>query len=181
MSLEFYFLRSSEQTIVTDMLYYAQGLDATDKTIQELEELKIYHEFYGLTPKDFGIYVLQNGTVAGAVWSRRLSQYHNSKGFVLNDTPVLNIALKPAFRKKKIATALMNQYLEETASMYKTITLSSPKESVGFFEKFGFKLLANTQHKSYVGDKDSFVMTKKIEKKEAQEHFTDFSSCKWLD
>ncbi len=181
MSLEFYFLRSSEQKIVIDMLYFSQHLDEGNTSVANEEALKIYHEFYGLTPKDFGIYALKEGTIVGAVWSRRLSDYHNSKGFVKNDTPVLNIAIKPAFRGQGIAKALMEQYLQEAAAMYEMITLSTPKESVGFFEKFGFEVLEGSEHKSYVADKESLIMTKTLEKKETKEHFTDFSSCKWMD
>ena len=181
MSLELYFLRSSEQKIVTDMLYFSQNLQESDKSVKELEALKIYHEFYGLTPKDFGIYVLKDGEIAGAVWSRRLSDYHNSKGFVKNDTPVLNIAIKAAFRGQGVAKALMNQYLQEAAAMYEMITLSTPKESIGFFEKFDFEVVEDSEHLSYVGDKESVIMVKTLEKKEAQEHFTDYSSCKWMD
>ena len=181
MSLEFYFLRSSEQKIVTDMLYFSQHLAECDTSVEDEEALKIYHEFYGLTPKDFGIYALKDGTIVGAVWSRRLSDYHNSNGFVKNDTPVLNIAIKPAFRGQGIAKALMEQYLQEAAAMYEMITLSTPKESVGFFEKFGFKVLEGSEHKSYVADKESVIMVKTLEKQETKEHFTDFSSCKWMD
>jgi len=182
MSLELYFLRSSEQKVITDMLYFSQNLQESDKSVKELEILKIYHEFYGLTPKDFGIYALKNGEIAGAVWSRRLSDYHKSKGFVKNDTPILNIATKPAFRGQGVAKALMHQYLKEAAAMYEMITLSTPKESIGFFEKFGFKILNDSKHRSYVGDKESVLMVKDIEEKVSkQEYVTDFSSCKWMD
>jgi ribosomal protein S18 acetylase RimI-like enzyme len=181
MSLEFYFLRSSEQKIVTDMLYFSQHLDESNTNVNDEEALKIYHEYYGLTPKDFGIYALKNGEITGAIWSRRLSEYHNSNGFVKNDTPVLNIAIKPAFRGQGIAKALMEQYLQEAAAMYEMITLSTPKESVSFFEKFGFEILEGSEHKSYVADKESVIMLKTLEKKEMKEHITDFSSCKWMD
>ncbi len=181
MSLEFYFLRSSEQKIVTDMLYYSQHLHTTNKTLQDIPELTIYHEFYGLTPKDFGIYILKDAKIAGAIWSRRLSDYHNSHAFVKNDTPVLNLAVKPEFQHQEIATALVEKYLQEAASMYEMLSISVIKEQIPFFQKFAFEIVEGSEHKSYVGDIDCVIMIKKLQKQSTQEHFTDFSDCKWLD
>ncbi len=181
MSLEFYFLRSSEQKIVVDMLRYSQGLEASDVKVEDVEALKKYYEFYGLTPKDFGIYALKDGVIAGAIWSRRLSEYHNSKGYLVDDTPVMQITVKPEFRSNGIGRALMEQYLSEAASLYELITISTPKSSVAFLEKFGFEVVAGSEHLSYVGEKPSLIMQRKLQKQESKEHFTDFSACKWMD
>ncbi len=181
MSLEFYFLRSSEQKIVVDMLRYSQGLDASDVKVEDVETLKKYYEFYGLTPKDFGVYALKDGVVAGAIWSRRLSEYHKSKGYLVDDTPVLQITVKPEFRSKGIGRALMEQYLSEAASLYELITISTPRSSVAFLEKFGFEVVKESEHLSYVGETTSLIMQKKLQKQESKKHFTDFSSCKWMD
>ena len=48
MNKELYFLRSSEQKIVNDMIKYAHPKDS--------ENLSIYSDFYGLTAKDLGVY-----------------------------------------------------------------------------------------------------------------------------
>jgi len=181
MSLEFYFLRSSEQKIVVDMLHYSQGLDASDTKVEDVEALKKYYEFYGLTPKDFGIYALKEGVIAGAIWSRRLSEYHNSKGYLVDDTPVMQITVKPEFRSQGVGKALMEQYLSEAASLYELITISTPKSSVAFLEKFGFKVVEGSAHLSYVGEKESLIMQKRLQKQKGKEHFTDFSTCKWMD
>jgi len=181
MSLELYFLRSSEQKIVNDMLCYAHGIDKTLTPLKEFEALKIYHEFYGLTPKDLGIYALKENKIAGAIWSRRLSDYHNSNAFVKNDTPVLHLAIKEEFQNQGIATALLGQYLQEAATLYELVSMSVVKEKVAFFEKFGFEKLDGSSHKSYVTQEESFIMVKKLQKQEKQEGFTDFSTCKWMD
>jgi ribosomal protein S18 acetylase RimI-like enzyme len=181
MSLELYYLRSSEQKIVTDMLYYSQHLDKTDKTVSDFEELKIYHEFYGLTPKDLGFYALKNHLIAGAVWSRRLSDYHNSNAFVFNDTPVLNIAVKPEFRNQGVGTAILTQFLQEAATLYEILTISVLQKNISFLEKFGFEVVANSAHKSYATQEDSLIMRKKLQKKEKQASYDDYSTCKWLD
>ncbi|WP_457745121.1 GNAT family N-acetyltransferase [Sulfurimonas sp.] len=181
MSLELYFLRSSEQKIVTDMLYYSQQLNETNNTLEKFKELKIYSDFYGLTPKDLGLYALKENVIAGAVWSRRLSDYHNSNAFVLNDTPILNIAVKPEFRNQGIATALITQFLQEASTLYELISISAIKQNISFMEKFGFEVVKNSEHKSYVTQEDSLIMTKKLQKIEKQERYDDYSNCKWLD
>jgi len=183
MNLELYFLRSSEQKIVSDMLYYAQRVDESDKSLQECSEIHIYDEFYGLTPKDLGVYAMVDAEVAGAIWSRRLSDYHNSKAFIDNNTPVLNIAVKPTFRSKGVATAMMEQFLQEAATLYDALSISVPKraEAISFFEKFGFEIVQNSQHKSYCDEKNSIVMIKKLQRKSKEYLGDEFTDCKWLD
>jgi hypothetical protein len=53
-----YFLRSSEQKILTDMLHYAMRLDDVNKSLSDIPKLAIYNEFYGYTSKDLGLYAL---------------------------------------------------------------------------------------------------------------------------
>ncbi|MEA1956365.1 MAG: hypothetical protein U9N02_07730 [Campylobacterota bacterium] len=60
MNKELYFLRSSEQKIVNDMVKYAHPKDIKDASI--------YTEFYGLTTKDLGLYALVDNKIAGAIW-----------------------------------------------------------------------------------------------------------------
>ena len=183
MNLELYFLRSSEQKIVNDMLYYAQRVDESDKTVSDFSHLSIYNEFYGLTPKDLGLYAMVDAEVAGAVWSRRLSDYHHSNAFVDNDTPVLNIAVKPKFRNQGVATAMMKQFLEEASTLYKSVSVSvvNQQRKIDFFKKFGFETLPNSSHFHYVSQEESLIMMKKLQKKEPQFKGDDFASCKWLD
>ncbi len=173
MSLEFYFLRSSEQKIVTDMLYYAQQLDEQSKELDDLPHLKIYNDFYGLTRKDLGIYVMQESVVCGAIWSRRLNKEHNSKGFVCEECPVLNIAIKPAFRKQGIGTKLMEQFLKEQSALSSCVSIELPKtpQGVAFLEKFGFE--PSTQNPQ--------VLLKHLAPPKEQKVQNTIDYSKWLD
>ena len=49
MNSTLYFLRSSEQKIATEMLYYATRLDETDKTLDDFPQLRMYDKYYGLS------------------------------------------------------------------------------------------------------------------------------------
>jgi ribosomal protein S18 acetylase RimI-like enzyme len=169
--LEFYFLRSSEQKIVTDTLKCIYGADA-----QNIESFNIYHEYYGLTPKDLGLYAMLNNQVVGAIWSRKFQPYHNAKGFIDEHTPILHCCVHPDFRNQGVGSAMVEKFLEEASSLYEalSITLTKDEKSIKFFQKFGFTQVA--QEENYV------VMRVQLIKKENKPYeMDDFSNCKWLD
>jgi len=183
MSLELYFLRSSEQKILNDMLYYAQKLDESDKTIKDIPQLEIYHNFYGLTRKDLGLYAMRDAQVCGAIWCRKLNKEHNSNGFIDEETPVVQIAVKPEFRGQGIATFMMEQFLQEVASQHKNVSVSvsdTPK-SKKFFEAFGFQEVAEIKRESYLDKTPCIVMTKALELKEVVRPSDGYDPSKWLD
>ena len=119
-TVELYFLRSSEQKIVSDML----------KISQDVYDTK-YSDLFGLTKKDLGLYAMKESVVCGAIWSRELD----------TQVPILNIAVLPAFRKQGIATSMINQFLLEAAALYEKLSIATPStdEESAFLEKFGFK------------------------------------------
>jgi len=181
MSLELYFLRSSEQKIVNDMLYYAQKLDESNKTIEDIPQLEIYHNFYGLTRKDLGLYAMKNAQVCGAIWCRKLHAEHNSNGFVDEDTPVMQIAVKPEFRNQGVATFMMDQFLQEAASQHKNLSICVSPEDKKFFERFGFEEVVGVQRESYIDKTPCIVMSKALEMKEVVRPSDGYDPSKWLD
>ncbi len=183
MSVELYFLRSSEQKIVSDMIYYSQRINETDKTTTDFEHLNIYSDFYGLTPKDLGLYAMKENQMCGAIWTRRLNVEHNSNGFLNEDTPVLNIAVKPEFRNSGIATTMINQFLIEAGAVYSAISINviDTKENISFLEKFDFEIVENENRKSYTDNTDSIVMIKKLEKKEIVRPTDGYDPTRWMD
>ncbi len=178
-----YFLRSSEQKITTDMLPIAMRLDELNKTLQDFPKLGIYHKYYGLSSKDLGLYALHEHEIAGAVWIRLLKAEDEANGFVDADTPILNIAVKPAFRAKGIGSAMIEQLLLEAGVVFEQISVSVLKESkaVKFYEKFGFEKLANSEGKSPIDESEVFTMIKKLEKKEVIRPTDGYDPRKWMD
>jgi ribosomal protein S18 acetylase RimI-like enzyme len=183
MSLELYFLRSSEQKIVTDMLYYAQNLQQTKKQLSDFSHLEIYHTFYGLTPKDLGLYAMKNAQVCGAVWYRRLNATHNSNGFIDEQTPVMQIAVKPEFRGEGVATFMLEQFLQEVAATHKhvSVSVSDDERSIAFFTKFGFYVVEGQKRKSYTTNKDTLIMKKDLQLKEVCRPSDGYDPRKWMD
>ena len=182
MSLELYFLRSSEQKIVSDMLYYSQRVNETDKKVSDFAQLEIYSCFYGLTAKDLGLYAMKNNQTCGAIWTRRLNSSHDSNGFLNEETPVMNLSVKPEFRNAGVATAMINQFLLEAGSLYDAISVNVPdrEESVDFFKKFGFEKVEEESRRSYVNDERSVVMIKKLEKKELVRPTDGYDPTRWI-
>ena len=148
MSVDLYFLRSSEQKIVADMVKYAR-VDTHEK----------YTEFYGLTKKDLGLYALKDSRVVGAIWSREI-----------NTTPLLNIAVLPEYRKSGIASSMMVQFLLEAGELYEEIQAELNDATLGFYEKFGFQKL-----------EDSNVLVKKLEKKVIIRPSDGYDPKRWMD
>jgi GNAT superfamily N-acetyltransferase len=147
-----YFLRSSESKIVQNMTKYAH---------KEADNLNIYYDFYGLTPKDLGLYALVDSTIVGAIWTREL----NSK------TPRLSLAVLPEYRKQGVATAMMEQFLVEISAVSEVMIAQTyaNEQLIQFYTKFGF-----TQ------EKDS-LMKKTLQKKEIIRPSDGYDPRKWMD
>jgi ribosomal protein S18 acetylase RimI-like enzyme len=176
-----YFLRSSEQKIVMDMLYYSSRVNETNKSISDFECLEAFYKFYGLSSKDIGLYALYENKLAGAVWIRKLKHSDKVNAFIDKDTPILNIAIKPEFRSKKIASQMMDQLLLEAASMYEQISVSAYGDTVDFFEKFGFEKVLNLTQKSPIDNKEVFTMIRRLILKDIERPKDNYDPQRWMD
>ena len=176
-----YFLRSSEQKILNDMLYYSARVNETSKNIEDFKELEPFYKFYGLSHRDIGLYALHEHQIAGAVWIRPIKQSDNANAFIDEKTPILNIVTKPEFRQMGIASDMMHQLLLEAATTYEQISVSTTSDAISFFEKFGFELTNDKTHKSPVDAKEVFTMVKKLELKAIQRPKDNYDPKKWMD
>lgn len=178
-----YFLRSSEQKIVTDMLHFSARVDEVGKTLEDFRELDMYSKFYGLTAKDLGLYALVGNKIAGAVWLRELKKESNSNAYVDDKTPVLNIAVKPEFRGQGIGSAMLEQLFLEAGSFFQQISVSvlNDKKIIAYFEKLGFSQLENSSGKSPVDGAQVITMTKPISKEEVVRPSDGYDPQRWMD
>jgi len=181
MSLELYFLRSSEQKIVTDMLSVVYELDKN--SLSKYPELSIYNDFFGLTPKDLGLYVLFEHKIAGAIWMRKLTEEHKSNAFIDENTPIMHIIVLPEFRAKGIGSFMMEQFLQEAGAVYPQLSVSVKEGSpeIGFYEKFGFVKVENSQKKAYMNESRVFTMLKTLEQKEVVRPSDGYDPRRWMD
>lgn len=155
MSRDLYFLRSSEQHILKDMVKIAN--------IPENEEESKYIDFYGLTSKDIGLYALVDNQIAGAIWSRELG----------SKEPQMCLAIVENFKSQEVDSFMMEQFLIEAGASYESICIdiSAKKESLKFYEKFGF----------VKKNENSFMLHKKLEKKEVVRPTDGYDSSRWMD
>lgn len=155
MSRELYFLRSSEQKIVNDMVKLAQ-------LPQDIDPLS-YTEYYGLTTKDLGLYALVDNEIAGAIWSRKFQE----------SAPRMCVAIVAKFKDQGIDSFMMEQFLQEAGALYEAVSIdiSAQAHSLEFYEKFGFSK----------EDANSSVLIKKLEKKEVFRPSDGYDPSKWMD
>ncbi len=164
MSVELYFLRSSEHFIVKDLLHYAARLDESDGRLEDHPDLEQYHRNYGNFNGDIGVYALMNNTVVGGAWSRMLL---NGFGHVDVKTPELAFAVLPEFRNQGIGTQIINQLLNEIAKLYPQVSLAVREENpaIKLYERLGFTKVEGSEMSNVAGSV-SFKMLKTLEKQE---------------
>ncbi len=184
MNATLYFLRSSEQKILSDMLHYAMRLDEVNKSLSDIPKLAIYEEFYGFTSKDLGLYALVDNQLAGAVWIRRLNSDHSSNGYVDDFTPIMNIAVLPEFRGAGIGSQMLEQLFIEAGALYEQISLSvlinSP--AILFYERHGFMRHDNgSVEKSFVDGADVVTMVKKLQRADIKRPSDGYDPRRWMD
>ncbi|MDD5717943.1 MAG: GNAT family N-acetyltransferase [Sulfuricurvum sp.] len=178
-----YFLRSSEQKIVTDMLYYAYSLDETRFSLDDFPNLSCFDNYYGYTRKDMGLYALVGHELAGAAWIRLLDKDKSPNGFVDDATPVLHIAVKPEFRHHGIGLAMMDQLFLEAGTLYDSLSVSVAVNTPGekFMRKCGFEPLGGTQIKSSIDGTEHITMIKKLVKSEIVRPSDGYDPRRWMD
>ena len=155
MNKELYFLRSSEQKIVTDMFKIAHPNKSA-------EDLKKYTEFYGLTTKDLGLYAMVDNEIAGAIWSRKLTP---------EEAPRLSVAVLPKFKRTGVGIFMMEQFLQEAGALYEEICIdiSHKPKAIKFYNKYGFT------------DNGDFFLSKKLEKKEVFRPTDGYDPTRWIE
>jgi len=178
-----YFLRSSEQKIATNMLHYSMRLDELNKSLSDFPQLSIYERFYGLSSKDLGLYALVDNKIVGAVWIRKLKAEDNAQGFIDADTPILNIAVLPEFRKKGIASFMLEQLLQEAGAVFQKISVAPLKNSnaIKLFEKFGFEKVKGSEDKSIIDASETITMLKTLELQEVLRPSDGYDPRRWMD
>lgn len=179
-----YFLRSSEQKILNDMLPYAMRLDELNKSLADIPKLAIYNEFYGFTTKDLGLYALVDNQLSGAVWIRRLNADHGSNGYIDDNTPILNIAVLPEFRGKGIGAQMIEQLFIEAGALYENISVSVVYDSpaIRFYERHGFVRHDNgSVEQSFVDDKKVVTLVKKLQKAAVIRPSDGYDPRRWMD
>lgn len=158
MNIELYFLRSSEQFIVKDLLHYAARLDESGETLNDHPYLEQYHDNYGNVEGDIGLYALVDHKVAGGAWVRILEK---GFGHVDANTPELAFAVLPEYRNQGLGTQIMQQLMQEVAKIYPQMSLSVRENNpvIHLYERLGFTKVEGSEQTNLAGSL-SFTMLK---------------------
>ena len=167
MNIELYFLRSSEQFIVKDLLLYAARLDETKETLEDHPYLEQYHRNYGNFNGDIGVYALMDNKVVGGAWARMLA---NGFAHVDHQTPELAFAVLPEYRNQGIGSKIMAQLLGEISKLHTQVSLAVREDNpvIALYEQLGFEKIEGSEMTNVAGS-ISFKMLKKLEKYEQKE------------
>jgi GNAT superfamily N-acetyltransferase len=178
METELYFLRSSEQRIVTDTARHALRLE----TAEQASLADPFTALYGLSDRDLGLYALQGHTVAGAAWMRRFDE-KVVNGFIDRQTPVMCVGLKPDFRGKGIGAMIVRQLLQEASVLYERVSLSVIEESdaVRFFESMGFTRIDGVLETSPLDGKPAIVMAASLKAITLERPKETYDPSRWMD
>ncbi len=161
MNTQLYFLRSSEQFVVKELLHYAVRLDETAEALDAHPSLEQYHRNYGNYNGDIGVYVTVDHKIAGGAWIRLLL---NGPAYVDKNTPELVLSVLPQYRRQGLGTLLMEQLFKEAAKIYPQISLSVREvdPAMELYERLGFQKVENSERTNIEGS-SSFTMLKKFE------------------
>ena len=178
METELYFLRSSEQRIVADIVPHALRLESAEHAA--LAEPFISRD--GMSDRDLGLYALQGHTVAGAAWLRRFDG-PLVNGFVDKAVPVLCAGIKPDFRGQGIGTLMIGQLLQEASALYKAVSVAVVQTSpaVAFYKRLGFTEVADHPVASPVDDTPVIVMIRELDGIRLQRPEDPVDTSRWMD
>jgi GNAT superfamily N-acetyltransferase len=96
---------------------------------------------------DAGVMALEGPNAYGAAWYRTFTAEEPGFGFVDARTPELTIAVVPSRRGKGAGKELLEALLQRAReSGYDAISLSSAKEQVPYYERFGFETVSESAH-----------------------------------
>ncbi|MDD2790974.1 MAG: GNAT family N-acetyltransferase [Sulfurimonas sp.] len=178
-----YFLRSSEQKILDNLLLPAFRLTANNKTQEEFAALRIHADFFGHSDKDLGLYALVDNKIAGALWCRILKPEQNANGFIDENTALMHAIVLEEYRGHGVGSFMMEQFLQEAAALYPQLSVSvlEDAQALRFYEKFGFNQIAQRKEKSPSDGKNVLTLVKKLQKKEIKRPTDGYDPSRWMD
>ena len=170
-----YFLRSSEQFIVDDILYYAARLDDEQKTLADYPSLSVYRDHYGKREGDLGVYAMIGSEVAGAAWVRIMNS-PKGYGYIDTQTPELVLGIKPQFRGEGLGTALMEHMFREVPHFYNQMSLCvrDTNPVVSLYKRLGFDKVEGSDVTT--DERSVFTMIKVFTEEEKSKSVIDYAT-----
>jgi [ribosomal protein S18]-alanine N-acetyltransferase len=125
-----------------EAIHVADGEEKPPRSILRKKELSNYVENWGRNGDHALIASDPDGKKIGAVWIRLFDCTIKAYGYVDEYTPILSMAISPAYRGKGIGSKLMQEiFTLASINGYKTISLSvdPSNPALRLYERFGFQ------------------------------------------
>ncbi len=130
------------ETFLYEAIYIPDGVPKPARNIIERPELQVYVKDFGAHSADCGFVAEVDGQIVGACWARIMNDY----GHIDDETPSLALSVLKDFRRRGIATALLNKLCARLAAKnFRQVSLSVQKENsaaVNLYRKMHFELVA---------------------------------------
>ena len=124
-----------------EAIYIPEGVTKPPQNIIQRPELQVYIKYFGIHSADCGFVAECDGKIVGACWARIMNDY----GHIDDETPSLALSVLKDFRRRGIATALLEKISARLAKEnFKRVSLSVQKENaaaVALYRKLDFEIV----------------------------------------
>ena len=125
-----------------EAIYIPDGVSKPPRDVLNRSELRVYVEGFGTQEADACFVAEVDGQLVGACWARIMNDY----GHIDDETPSLALSVLKDFRRRGIATALLNKLCARLIMKnFNQVSLSVQKENsaaVNLYRKMHFELVA---------------------------------------
>ena len=129
------------ENFLYEAIYIPDNAPKPPRKIIEQPELQVYIKDFGTFSADCCFVAEHNGKIIGACWARIMNDY----GHIDDETPSLALSVLKNFRRRGIATALLENILARLAKKnFKRVSLSVQKENspaVNLYRKMHFEII----------------------------------------
>ncbi len=145
------------ENFLYEAIYIPEGAAKPARKILQRPELQIYVENFGARASDTCFVAEADKKLVGECWTRIMNDY----GHIDNETPSLALSVLENFRRKGIATALLEKiFIKLAEKNFKRVSLSVQKENlaaVELYRKLNFEVVEERG--------EEFLMIKNLEGK----------------
>ena len=130
------------ENFLYEAIYIPDNVPKPPRKIIERPELQVYIKDFGTRSADCCFVADHDGKIVGACWARIMNDY----GHIDDETPSLALSVLKNFRRRGIATALLEKILAQLAKEnFKRVSLSVQKENspaVKLYKKMHFDIIS---------------------------------------
>lgn len=137
----------SDNFILKEILYHAlyvpEGAVRYEKSVLDLPEISKYVKCWGRNG-DFGIKMVAEDKIIGAIWGRLFTVKDPGYGFVNDQTPEITMAMLPGYRNQGLGSKMYRDFEELARELrFTSLSLSVDKANPAcrFYLRQGYEII----------------------------------------